>query len=68
MSDDLAEKMLSMSLVRIRRLADHHASLEGALHDEILRAHEAGGSFREIGRAAGVSREKIRRIVLRAES
>jgi len=61
------ERKLSLSLVRIKRLADHNATLEGALLDEILRAREAGGTFDLISVAAGKSRETLRRMVHRAE-
>ena len=60
------EHEVLVSLVRIRRLADHGATLQESLRAEILKAREVGGTLREISEASGVPRETLRRWVHRA--
>jgi len=59
---------LTLTLVRIRRIAEHNRTLAGALQEEILNAHREGGTIRQIGEAALVGRETVRRIIKQAES
>jgi len=60
--------LLLRSLVRLQRLSEHKATLGKAIDDEVVRAHEAGGTNRQIGEAAGISHETVRRMLRQRES
>ncbi len=55
--------MAKRDLLRVERAAREVDRKREALRDAIKKAHEAGETYEDIGRAAGLSRQRISQVV-----
>ena len=56
-------QMAKRDLLRIERAARDVDRARETLRDAIVTAHEAGETYEDIGRAAGLSRQRVSQIV-----